>query len=154
LPRQYRVERSATMQAAPDAVFAQVGDLRRWAAWGIWYERDPEMKITYSDVTDAVGSWNAWTSATQGNGKMVITARQAPQTLVYRIEFPDYKMEATGTLTLTPIEGGAVRVVWTDEGDLGTNPVNRWFGLFMDRMVGGDFAASLAKLRDLVEKKP
>ena len=30
----------------------------------------------------------------------------------------------------------------------------RWFGLFLDRMIGPDFAAGLAKLRSFCEKMP
>jgi len=37
------------------------------------------------------------------------------------------------------------------EGDLGHSPVNRWFGLFMDKLVGPDFDAGLANLKRLSE---
>jgi hypothetical protein len=36
-------------------------------------------------------------------------------------------------------------------GDLGHNPLNRWFGLFMDKMVGPDFDEGLANLRRISE---
>jgi len=37
------------------------------------------------------------------------------------------------------------------EGDLGRSPLNRWFGLFMDKLVGPDFEAGLANLKRLSE---
>ena len=37
------------------------------------------------------------------------------------------------------------------EGDLGRSPINRWFGLFMDRLVGPDFEAGLANLKRISE---
>ena len=43
------------------------------------------------------------------------------------------------------------RVTWTNEGDMGANPVNRYFGLFMDRLVGPDFEGGLKNLKALVE---
>jgi hypothetical protein len=33
-----------------------------------------------------------------------------------------------------------MKVTWTNDGDLGASPIGRWFGLFMDRMMGPDFA--------------
>jgi hypothetical protein len=34
---------------------------------------------------------------------------------------------------------------------MGGNPVNRWFGLFMDRLVGPDFEAGLGNLKRVAE---
>ena len=49
-------------------------------------------------------------------------------------------------------EGSGTRVTWTNEGDMGTNPVNRYFGLMMDSMVGPDFEAGLKNLKALAER--
>ena len=35
--------------------------------------------------------------------------------------------------------------------DLGGNPVNRYFGLIMDKMIGPDFEEGLAKLKEIAE---
>jgi hypothetical protein len=43
-------------------------------------------------------------------------------------------------------------VNWSNEGDMGASPVNRWFGLFMDRLVGPDFEAGLVNLKRLAEQ--
>ena len=50
------------------------------------------------------------------------------------------------------VDGKATRVTWTMNGDMGGNPVYRWMGLFMDKMVGPDFDAGLANLKALAEK--
>ncbi len=150
LPRQYRVERSLVINAKPDAVLTQVATLRAWKAWSAWNLRDPNMKLTYSDATTGVGAWSQWESKNEGNGKMTIT-EQTPTKVTYRLEFPDYGMQSVGTFELKP-EGSAVRVVWADAGDLGMNPMNRWFGLFLDKFIGTDFGTGLANLKKLVEK--
>ena len=36
LPAQYRVERTATINARPDAVFAQINTLKQWPEWTAW----------------------------------------------------------------------------------------------------------------------
>jgi hypothetical protein len=45
-----------------------------------------------------------------------------------------------------------VSVTLSDEGDLGNNPLSRWFGLFLDRMIGPDFEAGLVNLKRVSEK--
>ena len=60
-------------------------------------------------------------------------------------------MSSSGKLELTPA-GSNTNVTWTNAGDLGGNPVVRYFGLVMDSMVGKDFRAGLNNLKTLAEK--
>lgn len=149
-PRHYRVERSAVFNARPEAIHPQIADLRAWKAWGVWQERDPNMQISYSDPAKGVGAWSAWISAKEGSGKMTIVEDSA--TVVrYALEFPDFGTKSNASLMLTP-DGAATRVTWIDEGDLGMNPMNRWFGLFLEKLLGPDFEKSLSNLQRIVEK--
>lgn len=149
-PREYRVERSIVTKAKPEVVMAQVGDLKMWKNWGAWQERDPAMKMTYAPVTTGVGAWSAWESAKEGNGKMTITS-QTPTKIAYLLEFPDMGTKSNGSMELSA-EAGGTRVVWVDAGDLGNNPVNRWFGMFVDKIVGPYFERGLENLKRLAEK--
>jgi hypothetical protein len=150
LPGRYHVERSAVVAASPAAVFPLVDDLRAWPKWGVWFRRDPAMQVSYSPATTGVGAWSDWKSKTQGNGRMTVTSVRSPSLFEYRIEFPDMGMAANGTVALEPA-GGGTRVTMGMDGGLGNNPVNRWFGLFMGRMVGPDFDAGLANLKAISE---
>ena len=150
LPRHYRVERAVEINAKPEVVLAQVADLRAWKSWGAWQERDPGMKITYSAQQLGVGSWSAWESKSEGNGKMTITEQTATK-VTYRLEFLDMGMQSTGTMELVPAARG-VRLVWADTGDLGLNPMSRWFGLFLDKIIGPDFERGLANLKRRIER--
>lgn len=150
LPRHYQVQRSINIQATAETVYAYTADLRRWKEWGVWYVRDPKMTVTYSEKTDVVGGWSAWVSQGQ-KGKMTLTALVPPSRVNYRLEFPDMGMDSAGLVEIVPDAGG-VNVTLSDEGDLGLNPISRWFGLFLDRMIGPDFDAGLAKLKQVSEK--
>ena len=151
LPRQYRIERSVVINARPDTVLAQVAVLPAWKAWSAWHERDPQMKLAYSAQTTGAGAWATWESKNEGNGKMTIT-EQTPTRVVYHLEFPDQGFQSTGSMALTA-EGGATRVVWADAGDLGMNPMNRWFGLFLDKLLGPDFERGLSNLKRHIERQ-
>lgn len=152
LPKTYRVERSIVIQAPAAKIYPRLADLREWKTWGVWFERDPEIKNSYSADQLVVGAWSAWESKKEGNGKATITALEAPHRAVYRLEFADLGTASTGTFQLVADGANATRVIWSDEGDLGYNPLNRWFGLFLEKLVGPDFEAGLAKLKRTTEK--
>jgi hypothetical protein len=149
-PRTYKVERAAVINARPDIVFAQVADLKSWKNWSVWHERDPAMKLSYSEPATGVGAWSAWESKSQGNGKMTFTAVEPVKRVGYKLEFVDMNSVSTGAIDLQPADKG-VRVTWVMDGDAGMNPLYRWFALFCDKMIGPDFEQGLAKLKSVAE---
>ena len=87
-----------------------------------------------------------------GNGEQVIITSEPWGRVQTDFDFgPQGK--ATGTHILT-IDGNFTRVVWGFNTDLGMNPVNRYFGLMFDKMIGADYERGLAGLKTLVESMP
>jgi len=151
MPKTYHVERAIVIQAKPEAVFPLLADLKQWSTWGVWYDRDPAMTIAYSPVTTGVGAFSDWKSRTQGNGKATVTAVVPLRSVTYTLEFPDDGMKGVGVLTLSPAETGEVRVTTAMNGDLGMNPMMRLMGPLLDKMIGPDFEAGLAKMKRVAE---
>lgn len=145
LPRVQHVERSRSIAAPADRLFALVAAPRQWNAWSPWAARDPAMRIDYRGPQAGAGAGWSWQSATEGSGSMAITAAEPPSRIAYRIEFADMGSSADGAFRFAP-EGGGTRVTWSFDADMGWNPLSRWFGLMLDRWVGADFEAGLAGL--------
>jgi uncharacterized protein YndB with AHSA1/START domain len=150
LPSQYKVQRSLDIAAPADKVYALIVDPREWKRWTVWNRRDPAMKMEYSGPPSGGGAKWSWQSASEGSGSMEFTDARPAERIAYRLSFPEFGMQSNGVLSIAPA-GGGVRVTWTNEGDLGSSPVNRWFGLMMDRMVGPDFEGGLVNLKRLAE---
>jgi uncharacterized protein YndB with AHSA1/START domain len=151
LSPKFSVARSASIAAAPEKVFAIVADARRWKEWTVWNRRDPQMAMEYSGPSSGNGAVWSWKSKSEGDGRMTFTAAEAPNRLAYELYFPDFGTTSTGDLTLVP-EGGGTRITWRINGDMGGNPLMRWFALGADAMVGKDFAEGLAGLKALAER--
>jgi Polyketide cyclase / dehydrase and lipid transport len=149
-PGEFKVERSIVINAPPAAVFVKTGDLKEWKSWTAWHARDSQMVLKYSDTTTGVGAWTSWESKTEGNGKFTLTEWQQDQLVAYLLEFPDFGMKSDGRLELKP-EGAGTKVTWISSGKLTRNPMQRAFGLFMDKLIGPDFETGLAKLKASVE---
>lgn len=150
LPSAFKVERVVQIEAPAAEVFALIASPREWKRWSAWNARDPAMQIEYIGPESGLGAGWSWQSATEGNGSMEFTAAVPGERLDYVLRFADVGMESKGVLRIEP-SGSGVRLSWSNEGDMGGNPINRWFGLFMDDLVGPDFEAGLANLKQLAE---
>lgn len=150
LSPRFSISRTTTVNAAPEKIYALLADPRRWKAWSAWNQRDPAMAIEYSGPASGAGAVWAWKSKSQGDGRMTFTTAEPPKRLGYELYFPDFGTTSTGDFRLEP-NGGATQVTWTMNGDMGANPAYRWMGLFMDKLVGPDFDAGLARLKSLAE---
>jgi uncharacterized protein YndB with AHSA1/START domain len=146
----FHIERSLQMQAAPDKAYALVAAPRRWKDWTVWNQRDPAMQVSYFGAESGAGAGWSWQSATEGSGKMTLTAADPPRRIAYDLYFPDFGTTSTGELRFEA-QGGGTRVTWTMDGDMGANPVWRWMALFMGDLAGKDFDAGLSRLKTLAE---
>jgi uncharacterized protein YndB with AHSA1/START domain len=146
----YRVERSIVVDAPPAKIYPLISAPREWLRWTVWNEREPGMKTSFAGPPSGQGARWEW-EGKDGKGLMEFTAAEPDKSIAYRLGFVEMNMFSTGALTLTP-QGNATRVSWSNEGDMGRNPVMRWFAPFMDGMMAPDFEAGLAKLKSLAEK--
>jgi uncharacterized protein YndB with AHSA1/START domain len=151
LSPEFKALRSVTINAPADKVYALLVDPREWKRWTVWNRRDPTMTIAYSGPPSGAGAGWEWKSESEGDGKMTFTAAEPGKRVAYDLFFPDFGTTSSGDLLLTP-DGSGTKVTWTMNGNMGSNPLLRWFALFGDKMVGGDFEAGLANLKALAEK--
>lgn len=153
LPARYRVERSLVMKAKADAVYAHISLLKHWPDWTAWtVAKYPDMKYSFAGPESGVGASYSWSGNSSGSGSLKITRVEIGRRLEYEMDFENGKHLSTGAIIIEP-GNDAVKVTWFNEGDLGWNPVSRFFGLLMDRMMGPDFEEGLRKLQQRFEAK-
>jgi hypothetical protein len=149
LPSRYEIQRSIHIQARPDAIYPWVNNLKRWPEWTPWKnEKDPTLRYTYDGPEEGAGASCRWTGDKSGKGVMTITESNPGNGAKYEIYHG--RQRSSGEILFEP-EGAGTRVIWTDAGQLGANPLNRYFGLVIDRMIAPDFEAGLARLKQKVE---
>ena len=149
LPSTYSAARSVKINAPIEKVFPLVANQKEWKRWSVWNQRDPNMVLSYSGPEAAAGSKWVWKSPSEGNGGMEWSAVEANKRIGYILTM-EGMTPANGDLTFTP-EGTSTNVNWDIHGNAGMNPMFRWFGLFMDKMIGPDFDAGLNNLKKLAE---
>jgi uncharacterized protein YndB with AHSA1/START domain len=151
LPDSAHVERSTVIEAPPDKVFAVVNNLRRFNEWSPWFDLDPDARYTFSGPESGVGSRVDWSSdvPSVGAGSQEIVASEAPRLVRTALDFGN-DGTAFAEIRLLP-ENGATRVTWALDTELGRNPVDRYFGFFLDALLGPTYEDGLARLKRLVE---
>src|SRR5690349_19119538 len=107
-PPTYHVERSQSMGAAPEAVFAVVNDLHRFHEWSPWQKLDPNMKVTFDGPSSGVGASYSWVGNKEaGEGRMTTTEATAPSSLTQKLEFlKPFKSECMVRYTIAPENDG------------------------------------------------
>jgi uncharacterized protein YndB with AHSA1/START domain len=152
-PDSFRVQRSLSIKAPPEKLFALINDFKAWTAWSPWEKKDPAMKRSYGALTSGKGAAYAWDGDKNvGQGSMEITDTLAPSRVALRLDFVK-PFEAHNTVEFTlKAEGEGTTVTWTMDGP--TPFFGKIIHVFidMDRMVGKDFESGLANLKTAAEK--
>jgi hypothetical protein len=152
-PDQFRVQRSAAIKAPPEKIFPLIDDFKAWTAWSPYENKDPAMKRTYGAKTSGKGATYAWEGNSQvGAGNILITDAAASSKVALDLNMTS-PIDARNKVefTLTPA-GDSTTVTWAMQGN--TPYFAKIFHVFMnmDKMVGGEFEAGLAKLKAVAEK--
>jgi effector-binding domain-containing protein len=146
LPRHVHVIRSLVIKAPSEFIYEQVNSFKNWKNWSPWHQLDTNMKMEYAGPAEGIGASFTYQSDNKkvGNGRLTITNCVAYDSIVLEMDFME-NGKANGKFVFTKSDSGTL-VEWIMESDLGNKPISRWFGLFMDNMVGNDFEKGLASL--------
>lgn len=147
----FRVERSTTIAAPPEAIFPHINDFRAWAAWSPYERMDPGLAKTYSGAPSGKGAVYEWVGKKSGSGRMEIVSSEAPAKIIIQLDFTK-PMQAhnTAEFILEP-QGAGTRLTWAMHGPATT--FSKVMGLFfsMDKLVGREFEKGLANLKAMAE---
>ncbi len=146
------IQRSTTIAAPPEKVFAFLDDFHHWASWSPWEKLDPALTRSFSGAPRGKGAVYAWKGNKKvGEGRMEITEATASTRLAITLDFlKPFEAHNVAEYTLTPANGGTV-ITWAMKGP---RPyMMKVMSTFcdMDRMIGKDFEAGLANLKRISE---
>jgi uncharacterized protein YndB with AHSA1/START domain len=151
-PDRFRIARSIRINAPASAIYPHIAGMERFKAWSPWQDKDPGMTQTLGGPAEGVGSWMEWSGDGKvGQGRMEAVEAAPPARLAYKLDFlKPMKAENMAEFTLAESAGGT-DVTWAMTGDSPFMSKLMDAVMNMDRMVGRDFEAGLAKLKRLAE---
>lgn len=152
-PDTFRVQRTASIKAPPEKVFALINDFHQWSAWSPWEKMDPAMRRIHSGAASGKGAVYEWDGNNKvGQGRMEITGSSAPSKIIIKLDFLR-PFEAHNVAEFMLVEqSDSTAVTWAMHGPSPylTKIMQIFFS--MDSMVGKDFEAGLANMKAAAEK--
>ncbi len=152
-PDSFSVQRTATIKAPPEKVFALINDFHNWPVWSPWEKLDPAMQRTHSGANAGKGAVYAWLGNSDvGEGRMEIVESASPSKVDIKLDFiKPFESSNTTLFTLQP-QGDSTQVTWQMQGP--APYITKLMTVFvsMDAMIGKDFEAGLANLKANSEK--
>ena len=135
LPAEVTVERTAIIEAPDSVIFDYITDFNNRTDWDPWFEMEPEAKVILTEVTKGVGAGYAWEGEIIGSGDMVINEVEENKSIKSTIKFYSPQTSEGKVLwLLEPVEEGT-KLTWSFSSEMGY-PLERYFGLMMDGMLG------------------
>lgn len=152
-PDSFRVQRTVTISAPQQAVFALINDYRQWNAWSPWEKKDPNMKRSFSGPASGKGAAYAWDGdGNVGKGSMLIT-ESTPERVALNLDFEKPFEGHNKVVFAIESKGLTTDVTWSMEGP---SPfITKVIQVFcdMDSMIGAEFENGLAAMKLTAEKQ-
>lgn len=152
-PDTFRVQRSASIKAAPGTLYPLINDLRQFNTWNPYEKKDPAIKGSYRGPASGPGAgYDFQGNKDVGKGSIEIVESSPPGKVTMKLDMLEpFEGHNIVEFSLAP-RGEATEVTWAMHGP---SPfVGKLLGVFvnMDRMIGRDFEAGLANLKARAER--
>ena len=152
-PDSFRIERSTTIKAPSEKVFALINDYKQWEAWSPWEKIDPALKRTYSGAASGVGAIYEWSGNKDiGQGRMEIVESTPSTKVSLKLDFIT-PFEAHNMVDFTLAQQGDTTTI--TQAMYGPSPyMSKLMTIFfsMEKMVGGKYEEGLANIKAIAEK--
>ncbi len=154
LPSTAKVERSIRIDSPTCTVYSLVNGFQSFNKWSPWFALDPDARYSYEGPVAGPGAKISWFSENPnlGSGSQTIVENDPDKLVRLELDF-GRQGKAKSYFRLEP-EGAATSLTWGFETDFGYDLPGRYYGLFFDSMVGGDYARGLENLKNLAESLP
>ena len=153
LPQTAHVERSIVINASPDTVFQEVNTFEEYNDWSPWFKRDPEAVYEYSGPNSGIGAKMSWKSEVPqvGNGSQEIIESTYAKHVKTELIFGEDPKPSYASFELEELGPKSTKLTWSFDADFGNNIIGRYFGIFMDKMLGPDYESGLESLKNKIE---
>jgi len=151
-PDTFRVERSISIEAPSEKIFAILNDFHQSESWSPYEKKDPTMKRTFSGAANGKGAVYEFDGNKEvGKGRLMITDTAPPSKITIALDMVE-PFEAHNTVEFTlGANGDSTKVTWAMHGPQSYVMKVLSFFIDCDKMVGKDFEAGLVKLKAITQ---
>ncbi|MEO6538302.1 MAG: hypothetical protein ABIT07_04275 [Ferruginibacter sp.] len=149
IPSNVRTVNSVVIHADKNKIFNQIADFSNWKNWHPVFQNDSN--AFYSNPSFGVNANVKWVTSGKTN-ELLITKSTAQEITILQLR-PGEK-EVVHILSIVPNKGSpALQVEWNVLTKLKWYPWEKFRGIFIDKIAGPGYEASLNNLKALLEEK-
>ena len=143
------------IKAAPSAIFEEINSTGNFNKWSPWAQIDPNTQYSFEGPQSGVGAKMSWSSEHPdvGEGAQWIVESIENKKVTNQLQFGGFEGDFKASITLEE-DGDNTNVTWEYDADMGGNIIGKFFGLFMDDMLGPFYETGLSNLKEVAESKP
>ncbi len=151
-PDTFRVERSISIEAPSEKIFAILNDFHLSQSWSPFEKKDPTMKRTFGGAASGKGAVYEFDGNKEvGKGRLMITDTAPPSKITIALDMVE-PFEAHNTVEFTlGANGDSTKVTWAMHGPQSYVMKVLSFFIDCDKMIGKDFEAGLVKLKAITQ---
>ena len=149
--KEFAYEKSITINAPIDSVWANANSLAALDKWSPWNDHDPNMKKEMSGIDGTIGAKQIWDGKVVGKGSQTIARIEKPTLFETELVFYEPQESHGKGFVKLSTEGNGTKATWGMTGSM-PYPFNI-MNLFMDmeKSMGKDWDKGLGRLKNLSE---
>ncbi len=152
-PATFRIQRSITIKAPQDKIFALLDDFHNWTRWAPQDREDRALTRTFSGAPSGKGAVSNWEGkGNSGKGRMSLTESEPFHKITVEVDFEKpFQVHNSNEFSLQPA-GEQTNVTWTMHGP--NLFIMKLVSVFtnMDKVMGKHFEDGLQNLKAVAEQ--
>ena len=152
IPSSVKISRGVIVNTDSSNVYKELSDVKNWNQWLPWITADSGAVVQTSAFTNASGAYFKWKGVKlNSEGKLTVQSVKPDEILLLH-EIKDMNT-SEGGFRIRSISNNTTEVLWYMEYKLKWYPWERFFGIFVDKMIGSAFEQGLEQFRSYTEQK-
>lgn len=154
IPSSVKISRGIIINADSSLLYQELSDVKNWNQWLPWITADSGAIVQLSPVTNQPGSFFRW-EGVKYKSAGTITIKEINQGEVLLLHELKDMNDAEGGFRIrsTGVKGEVTEVLWYMEYKLRWYPWERFYGIFVDHIIGPALDKGLEQLKDYAEQK-
>jgi ribosome-associated toxin RatA of RatAB toxin-antitoxin module len=154
IPSSVKISRGIIVDADSVKVYQQLSDVKEWGQWMPWVTADEGALVQTSPVTNAPGAFFKWKGLNKNNSGTITLLSLSPNLVTAKYELKEMNDSEGGFRIRTlPNNLSQCEVQWFMEYKLKWYPWERFYGIFLDHIIGPAFDKGLQELKNYLEKE-
>lgn len=154
IPSSVKISRGVIINADSATLFRALSDVKQWNQWLPWITTDSGAIVQLSPVTNQPGSFFRWQGVRyKSAGTISIKEIKDDEILLLHELQGMNKADGGFRIRSTGTKGEVTEVLWYMEYKLKWYPWERFYGIFVDHIIGPAFEKGLEQLKNFAEQQ-